>query len=200
MFGNQWRPCKSDTCSLGKGVKEIIREAGPILAATLGTMSFINQDQHLFPVADHTKRLMANNLGLIIGTDLFDLVLVTTGLSGSIVKVELLFDRFRQETAILLPKLVDHHHIEVGAVIGELALGLFGTADLNHLFVGEHSRFRQLLLKISAIVDHQDLVTLQLGATTQSTNQKHHGQALAAALGMPPRSVATRSLPAAYAR
>lgn len=76
MLGNQWCPCKSDTCSLGKGVKEIIREAGPILAATLGTVSFINQDQHLFPVADHTKGLMANNLGLIIGTDLFDLVLV----------------------------------------------------------------------------------------------------------------------------
>jgi hypothetical protein len=89
---------------------------------------------------------------------------------------------------------------QAGAVAAQQLLELGGVAGLLDALAGELGGGGELGLEVLAVGDHHHLEAAQRRVGTQLAHQEHHGEALAAALGVPDDAAAAVGLAVLAAR
>ena len=102
------------------------------------------------------------------------------------------FGNLERQAVIAELELVDHHHVHVRAVRGQVTAQILTRLDHIDPPADQRRRFGQLVFQISAVVDQQNLVIRQIARSAQHAGDEHHGQALAGALGVPDHTALLR--------
>ena len=125
-FGNQRRAGKGEAGGIREGFKDVVAKI-----RALGAMRFVDHQHDARRVIDHAKSLAGGD-----------------GLIGA-----QRFGDFQRQALVVQLKLVHHHHVDVGAVRGQLFAQHLAAVDAMYPAADQGGGFGELIFQVHPVVN-----------------------------------------------